>query len=285
MNEIGTTIINGKEVAAGIRARVGEDVTRFVARSGRVPTLATVLIGADPASEIYVNNKHRACEEAGIRSVHHGLPADTPQFGVLELVNTLGEDDSVDGILVQMPVPDQIDSDAVIAEIDPAKDVDGLTAVNAGLLARGLDGLVPCTPAGVLELLDHTGIELEGARAVIVGRSELVGRPLISLLLGRNATVTVCHSRTRDLAAVCREADVLITAVGTPGLITADFVKPGATVIDVGINRTAEGLHGDVKFDEVEPIAGAITPVPGGVGPMTIAMLMANTLAAASARG
>lgn len=278
-------IIDGKEVAAGVKARVAEEVARFSARTGRVPTLATVLVGADPASEIYVANKHRACEAVGMRSVHHGLPADTAQFGLIDLVAGMGADDTIDGILVQLPLPEQIDPDAVIAAIDPAKDVDGLTATNAGLLAGGRPGLVPCTPAGVIELLDYSGTVLEGAEAVIVGRSNLVGRPLVSLLLGRNATVTICHSRTRDLEAVCRRADVLIAAAGTPGLIGAGHVKPGATVIDVGINRTADGLRGDVDFEAVMPVAGAITPVPGGVGPMTIAMLLANTLAAAESRG
>ncbi|MCO5316117.1 MAG: bifunctional 5,10-methylenetetrahydrofolate dehydrogenase/5,10-methenyltetrahydrofolate cyclohydrolase [Solirubrobacterales bacterium] len=278
-------IIDGKQVAAEVRARVAQEVAGFSARAGRAPTLATVLVGADPASEIYVANKHRACEAAGMRSVHHGLPAETPQYELIELVAAMGEDDGVDGILVQLPLPDQIDPDAVIAAINPAKDVDGLTATNAGLLATGRPGLVPCTPAGVIELLDHSGTVLEGADAVIVGRSNLVGRPLISLLLARNATVTVCHSRTRDLEATCRRADVLIAAAGTPGLIGAGHVKPGATVIDVGINRTEDGLQGDVDFDAVVPIAGAITPVPGGVGPMTIALLLANTLAAAGARG
>lgn len=278
-------IIDGKKVAADVRARIAEEVARFSARAGRVPTLATVLVGADPASEIYVANKHRACEAAGMRSIHHGLPADTAQYELVDLVAGMGDDDNIDGILVQLPVPDQIDPDVVIAAINPEKDVDGLTATNAGLLAGGRPGLVPCTPAGVIELLDHAGTELEGAEAVIVGRSNLVGRPLVSLLLERNATVTVCHSRTRDLAATCRRADVLVAAVGVPHLIGVDHVKPGATVIDVGINRTEEGLRGDVDFEAVEPIAGAITPVPGGVGPMTIAMLLANTLAAAESRG
>lgn len=278
-------IIDGKQVAADVRNRIGEEVARFSARAGRVPTLATVLVGADPASEIYVANKHRACEAAGMRSVHHGLPADTAQYELVDLVAGMGDDDNIDGILVQLPLPDQIDPDVVVAAINPEKDVDGLTATNAGLLAGGRPGLVPCTPAGVMELLDHAGIELEGAEAVIVGRSNLVGRPLVSLLLERNATVTVCHSRTRDLAATCRRADVLIAAVGVPHLIGVDHVKPGATVIDVGINRTEEGLRGDVDFAAVKPIAGAITPVPGGVGPMTIAMLLANTLAAAESRG
>lgn len=278
-------IIDGKQVAADVRARVAEEVSRFAARAGRVPTLATVLVGSDPGSEIYVANKHRACEAAGMRSVHHGLPAETPQFELIDLVTALGEDDNIDGILVQLPLPEHLDPDAVIEVLNPEKDVDGLTAVNAGLLAGGRPGLVPCTPAGVMELLDHAETDLEGAEAVIVGRSNLVGRPLVSLLLARNATVTICHSRTRDLAATCRRADVLVAAVGVPEMIGADHVKSGATVIDVGINRTDDGLRGDVDFAAVEPVARAITPVPGGVGPMTIAMLLANTLAAAKGRG
>lgn len=277
-------VIDGKAVAAGVRARVAEAVEGFSARTGRVPTLATVLVGEDPASEIYVANKHRACEAAGMRSVHHGLAADIAQLDLVDLVAELGEDDEIDGILVQLPLPDGLDPDEVVSAINPAKDVDGLTATNAGLLASGRPGLVPCTPAGVIELLDHAEVELEGAEAVIVGRSNLVGKPLFNLLLGRNATVTVCHSRTRDLEATCRRADVLIAAVGVPELIGAGHIKPGATVIDVGMNRTEDGLRGDVNYPAVEPIAGAITPVPGGVGPMTIAMLLANTLAAAESR-
>ena len=202
----------------------------------------------------------------------------------MALVSNLGADDGIDGILVQLPVPDHINPDEVVAAIDPAKDVDGLSPVSAGLLAGGNPGMIPCTPAGVIELIDHTGTDLTGADAVIVGRSKLVGRPLISLLLDRNATVTACHSRTRDLAGVCRRADVLIAAVGVPRLIGPEFVKPGAVVIDVGINRTGSGLVGDVDFEPVSKVAGAITPVPGGVGPMTIAMLMSNTLRAARSR-
>lgn len=277
-------IIDGKQVSAEVRARVATEVSGFVAGGGRVPVLATVIVGEDPASEVYVANKHRACEEAGMKSVHHYLPGDTSQEELLGLVNDLGADDSVDGILVQLPVPDHIDPDAVVAAIDPAKDVDGLSPVSAGLLAGGSPGMVPCTPAGVLELIEHAGADLTGAEAVIVGRSKLVGRPLISLLLDRNATVTACHSRTRDLAGVCRRADVLIAAVGVPRLVGAGFVKPGAVVIDVGINRTEDGLVGDVDFEPVSQVAGAITPVPGGVGPMTIAMLMSNTLRAARNR-
>jgi methylenetetrahydrofolate dehydrogenase (NADP+)/methenyltetrahydrofolate cyclohydrolase len=281
---VGATIIDGKAVSAEVRARVRAQVADHVQRYGRPPALATVLVGDDPASEVYVRNKRRACEEAGIRSVHHGLAAATTEVELLELIGSLGDDDGIDGLLVQLPLPDQIDPDAVLAAIDPAKDVDGLTPTNAGLLASGRPGLVPCTPAGVLELLDHTGAELDGAVAVVVGRSKLVGRPLASLLLARNATVTTCHSRTRDLAGICARADVLVAAVGRPRLIGLEAVKPGAVVIDVGMNRVDGTLVGDVDFDAVRSVAGAITPVPGGVGPMTIAMLMVNTLTAAQAR-
>jgi methylenetetrahydrofolate dehydrogenase (NADP+) / methenyltetrahydrofolate cyclohydrolase len=276
--------IDGKAVAAAVRERVQVDVAAYTAATGRVPTLATVLVGDDPASEIYVRNKHRACEEVGMRSVHQGLAGATPANELLELIAALRFDDEVDGILVQLPLPAQIDSDAVVAAIDPGKDVDGLTPVNAGLLAHGTPGLVPCTPAGVLELLRHEGVELEGAEAVVVGRSKLVGVPVARLLLAANATVTVCHSRSRDLAAVCRRADVLVAAAGVPELLGADAVKPGAVVIDVGMNRTEDGLRGDVDFEAVAASAAAITPVPGGVGPMTIAMLLVNTLQAARAR-
>ena len=277
-------IIDGKAVGAAVRARVAKEVEAYEAERGRTPQLVTVIVGDDPASEIYVRNKHRACEEAGMRSAHHGLPAETSENELLELVAELGRDRDVDGILVQLPVPDQIDPDRVVAALDPAKDVDGLTPVNAGLLAHGIAGLVPCTPVGVMELLRSEGVELEGAEAVVVGRSKLVGVPVACLLLQANATVTMCHSRTRDLAGACRRADVLIAAAGSPGLIGADAIKPGAVVIDVGTNRTDEGLRGDVDFDAAVEVASAITPVPGGVGPMTIAMLLVNTLAAARAR-
>ncbi len=276
--------IDGKAVAAAVRERVRQDVTAYIAETGRTPTLATVLVGDDPASEIYVRNKHRACEEVGMRSLHHGLAGATPEHELLELVAALRFDDEVDGILVQLPLPAQIDSDDVVAAIDPGKDVDGLTPVNAGLLAHGMPGLVPCTPAGVMELLDHEGVELEGAEAVVVGRSKLVGVPVARLLLAANATVTVCHSRTRDLAATCARADVLVAAVGVPELLGADAVKPGAVVIDVGMNRTEDGLRGDVDFEAAAAVAAAVTPVPGGVGPMTIAMLLVNTLQAARTR-
>jgi methylenetetrahydrofolate dehydrogenase (NADP+)/methenyltetrahydrofolate cyclohydrolase len=277
-------VIDGKAVGAAVRARVAAEVTTYEAECGRTPMLVTVIVGDDPASEIYVRNKHRACEEVGMRSSHHSLPGDTSENELLELVAELGMDRDVDGILVQLPVPDQIDPDRVVAAIDPAKDVDGLTPLNAGLLAHGMPGLVPCTPAGVMELLRHEGVELEGAEAVVVGRSKLVGVPIARLLLQANATVTMCHSRTRDLAEVCRRGDVLVAAAGSPGLIGADAIKSGAVVIDVGTNRTEDGLRGDIDFEAALEVAGAITPVPGGVGPMTIAMLLVNTLAAARAR-
>ncbi len=277
-------LIDGKAVAAEVRARVASEVAEFAAEHGRAPRLATVIVGDDPASEIYVANKHRACKEAGMGSVHHGLGGETTEAELLELVAALGEDEDVDGILVQLPVPEQIDPDRVVAAIDPGKDVDGLTPVNAGLLAQGMPGLVSCTPAGVMELLRHEGVDLEGAEAVVVGRSRLVGVPVARLLLAANATVTVCHSRTRDLAAVCSRADVLVAAVGVPRLLGADAVKPGAIVIDVGMNRGEDGVCGDVDQEAVAEVAAALTPVPGGVGPMTVAMLLVNTLAAARAR-
>ena len=278
-------VIDGKAVAAQVRDRVAAGVQELAtANDGRTPGLATVLVGEDPASQVYVGNKRKQAAEAGMRSIDEQLLEATPEDELLELIDELNGDDSVDGILVQLPLPEQIDQDAVIERIDPAKDVDGLTAVNAGLLAQGRPGLVPCTPQGVIELLREAGAELEGSEAVIVGRSILVGRPLASLLLGENATVTVCHSRTRDLAGVCRRADVLVAAVGSPRLIGREMVKPGAFVIDVGTNRTDDGLVGDVDFDAVREVAAAITPVPGGVGPMTIAMLLSNTLEAAVRR-
>ena len=277
-------VIDGKAVSAEVRERVRLGVAELVAETGRAPALATAIVGEDPASHVYVRNKHRACEEAGMRSVHHELSAGTTEAELIELVAGLNRDEDVDGILVQLPLPEQIDPDAVVAALDPGKDVDGLTPANAGLLAHGAPGLVPCTPAGVVELLDHEGVELSGAEAVVVGRSKLVGRPLASLLISRSATVTVCHSRTRDLTGACARADVLVAAVGSPRLLGADAVKSGAIVIDVGVNRTDDGLVGDVDFDAVAEKAGAITPVPGGVGPMTIAMLMVNTLTAARAR-
>lgn len=277
-------LIDGKAVASEVRARVASEVADFTAEHGHAPRLATVIVGDDPASEIYVANKHKACKEAGMGSVHHGLGGETTEAELLELVAALGEDEDVDGILVQLPVPEQIDPDRVVAAIDPGKDVDGLTPVNAGLLAQGMPGLLSCTPAGVMELLRHEDVDLEGAEAVVVGRSRLVGVPVARLLLAANATVTVCHSRTRNLAAVCSRADVLVAAVGVPRLIGADAVKPGAVVIDVGMNRGEDGVCGDVDQEAVAEVAAALTPVPGGVGPMTVAMLLVNTLTAARAR-
>jgi methylenetetrahydrofolate dehydrogenase (NADP+)/methenyltetrahydrofolate cyclohydrolase len=276
--------IDGKAVAAAVREWVKVDVAAYTEETGRVPGLATVLVGEDPASEIYIRNKRRACEEVGMRSIHHGLDAATSEEDLLDLVRRLGDDDEVDGILVQLPVPAHLDPDAVVQTLNPEKDVDGLTPVNAGLLAHGTPGLVPCTPAGVMELLAHEGVELEGAEAVVVGRSKLVGVPVARLLLQANATVTICHSRTRDLDATCARADVLVVAVGVPRLLGADAVKPGAVVIDVGMNRLEDGICGDVDYEAAAEVALAITPVPGGVGPMTIAMLLANTLDAARTR-
>ena len=277
-------ILDGKAIAADVRAAVAAEVAEFEREHGGAPGLATVLVGDDPASHVYVGNKIRACEEVGVRSLHHGVGEATTPEELLELVRALNADDAVDGILVQMPLPRQIDQDGVIAALDPAKDVDGLTATSAGLLAQGRPGLVPCTPQGVMELLRVADVAVQGAEAVIVGRSILVGRPLAALLTNASATVTVCHSRTRELAAVCARADILVAAVGSPEMVRGAWVKEGAAVIDVGINRTDDGLVGDVEFVAAAERAAVITPVPGGVGPMTIAMLMSNTLRAAQAR-
>ncbi len=275
-------MIDGKAVAARVRERVAAEAAELGRELGRAPGLATVLVGDDPASAIYVRRKREACGQVGIRSFHHEPEASIAEAELLELVTELNGAEEVDGILVQLPLPEGIDPDAVVTALDPAKDVDGLTPTNAGLLARGQPGLVPCTPRGVMELLAEAGVEPRGTEAVIVGRSTLVGRPLHSLLLGADATVTVCHSRTADLGEVCRRAEILVAAAGSPRLIGAEMVRPGACVIDVGTNRTEDGLVGDVDFDSVREVAGAITPVPGGVGPMTIAMLLANTVQAAA---
>jgi methylenetetrahydrofolate dehydrogenase (NADP+)/methenyltetrahydrofolate cyclohydrolase len=274
-------LIDGKAVAQQVRAEVGEQVDAWVQGGGQQPGLATVLVGDDPASAIYVANKQRACAEVGIEGFAYDLAADTGEDEVADLLAELNADPGVSGILLQLPTPPHIDGTVLTTLIDPLKDVDGLTPVSAGLLAKGLPGLRPCTPAGVLELLRRYDVALEGAEAVVVGRSDLVGRPVAALLLAENATVTMCHSRTRDLGEVCRRADVLIAAVGRAKMIPGDWIKPGATVIDVGINRTEDGLAGDVDFDSAREVAGLITPVPGGVGPMTIAMLVGNTLQAA----
>jgi methylenetetrahydrofolate dehydrogenase (NADP+) / methenyltetrahydrofolate cyclohydrolase len=281
---VAARVIDGKAVAATVRERVKVDVAAYKEETGRTPGLATVLVGEDPASQVYVGMKRRNTEEVGMRSIHHEPEASIREEELLDLVRELNEDDEVDGILVQLPLPVQIEEDAIVAAIDPKKDVDGLTPISAGMLAHGSPGLVPCTPRGVMELLAHEGVELEGAEAVVVGRSKLVGVPVARLLLAANATVTMCHSRTRDLDAVCRRADVLVAAVGVPRLLGAEAVKPGAVVIDVGVNRLDEGLVGDVDYEAAAEVASAITPVPGGVGPMTIAMLLSNTLQAARLR-
>jgi methylenetetrahydrofolate dehydrogenase (NADP+)/methenyltetrahydrofolate cyclohydrolase len=277
------TIIDGKAVAARIREQVAEDVAQLVAERGSPPGLATVLVGEDPPSQIYVAGKHRACAEVGIASIGRELPENVGQEELLAVVSELNADPAVSGIIVQLPLPGHLDGASATSAVDPAKDVDGLTPTNAGLLVQGRDGLVSATPSGVIELLRRYNTPLEGAHAVVVGRSDLVGKPVASLLLAENATVTVCHSRTRDLGQVCLSADVLIAAVGRPGLVTGDMVREGATVIDVGMNRTGDGLVGDVDFEAAAERARAITPVPGGVGPMTIAMLLRNTVKAARA--
>ncbi|WP_336403278.1 bifunctional methylenetetrahydrofolate dehydrogenase/methenyltetrahydrofolate cyclohydrolase FolD [Klenkia sesuvii] len=274
--------MDGAAIARGVREQVAGDVARLVAAGGTAPGLATVLVGEDPASEVYVRNKRRSCAAAGMVDLHRHLPGDVTQADAAALVDELAADPAVSGILLQLPLPDHLDPGELLARIPVGKDVDGLTVGNAGLLAQGLPGLRPCTPAGVLEILDHHEVPLAGAEAVVVGRSVLVGRPVAQLLLERNATVTICHSRTRHLAEVCRRADVLVVAAGIPGLIGPEAVRPGAVVVDVGIHRGPQGLHGDVRFDAVQDVARLLTPVPGGVGPMTIAMLLANTVTAAA---
>lgn len=282
------TIIDGKRVAAEVRAEVATEVAAFVAEHGRPPGLATILVGEDAASAVYVGAKQRACAEAGIRGFDHRLEADASRDEVVALIERLNADPDVSGILCQLPVPAPLDGVELTNLIAPEKDVDGLTVASAGRLALGLPGLVPCTPAGVLRLLQVAGTELSGAEAVVIGRSNLFGKPMAQLLLGANATVTIAHSRTADLEAVCARADVLVAAVGRPEMVRGSWIKPGATVIDVGINRRdpaptdgSSSLVGDVHFAEAAEIAGAITPVPGGVGPMTIAQLLANTVQAA----
>ena len=279
-------LIDGKAFAEGLRGRVGDLAAAFESAAGRKAGLAVVLVGADPASEVYVRSKGKQTVAAGMASFEHKLAADTPEAEVLALVETLNADPAVDGILVQLPLPAHIDERKVIAAINPDKDVDGFHVVNAGRLAVGLPGFVPCTPLGCLMLLKDRLGDLSGLDAVVIGRSNIVGKPMAQLLLAESCTVTVAHSRTRDLAEAVRRADIVVAAVGRPEMITADMIKPGATVIDVGINRVpgAEGktrLVGDVAFAEVAQVAGAITPVPGGVGPMTIAVLLRNTLVAA----
>ncbi len=275
------TIIDGREISAQVRAEVRTEVEAFAARLGRPPGLATILVGEDPASAIYVANKRKASAEAGIADFHQHLPAEATQDEVAQAIDACNRNPEVSGILLQLPLPAGLDAASLTATISPEKDVDGLTPVSAGRLVQGAPGLRPCTPLGVIELLDRHRVELRGAEAVVVGRSNLVGKPMAFLLLERNATVTMCHSRTRDLAGVCARAEVLIAAVGVAELIGAEHIRPGAAVIDVGMNRTEDGLKGDVDFATVRERAGLLTPVPGGVGPMTIAMLLRNTLSAA----
>ena len=277
--------MDGKGLSAKIRGQLKERVAAFEAEHGYVPGLTVILVGEDPASQIYVRNKERGCNEAGMASDVIRMPAQTTQEELLALIEKLNRDDKVHGILVQLPLPKGIDELSVLRTIDPAKDVDGFHVVNAGKLFIGEKALVACTPKGIMRLLEEYEIDLEGKNAVVVGRSNIVGKPISMLLLQRNATVTICHSRTKNLKDICRGADVLVAAVGRANLITGDMVKPGAVVIDVGMNRLAESkkLVGDVDFESVEPVAGYITPVPGGVGPMTIAMLLENTLEAAKA--
>ncbi len=283
---IETKPIDGKAFAAGLRARIAVQVSELVRDRGVTPGLAVVLVGEDPASQVYVRNKAAQTAEAGMASFEHKLPADTAETDLLALVAQLNADPAVHGILVQLPLPAHMDANKVISALDPAKDVDGFHVVNAGRLAVGLDALVPCTPLGCVMLLKHHLGSLSGLNAVVVGRSNIVGKPAAQLLLREDCTVTIAHSRTRDLPATCREADILIAAVGRPEMVRGDWIKPGATVIDVGINRIAKPdgktrLVGDVAYDEAQGIAGLITPVPGGVGPMTIACLLQNTLTAA----
>ena len=279
-----TELIDGKAVAAAVRARVTTRVDALRDGGGGTPGLATVLVGDDAASRVYVSGKHRACADVGMASFDVVLPADAAQEDLHHRIDELAADDRVHGMIVQLPLPDHLDPLAALDRIPAAKDADGLTTVSQGLLATGRPGLRPATPAGVIELLDAYGVELRGADVVVVGRSILVGRPVAALLLERDASVTVCHSKTRDLAAVTRAADVVIAAVGRPRMLGRDHVGPGAVVIDVGINRTDAGLVGDVDADAVSGVARLLTPVPGGVGPMTIAMLLQNTVTAAEQR-
>lgn len=275
------TIIDGKAIAAAVRADVAAEVTTLKAR-GITPGLAVIIVGDDPASRVYVNNKKKACAEAGIYSEEFALPADTTQDELLALIASLNGRSDINGILCQLPLPTHIDDKAVIAAVSPMKDVDAFHAANVGHILIGDYTFLPCTPAGVMELLHRSGVEVAGKTCVVVGRSNIVGKPMAMLLLHENGTVTICHSRTQNLREVCRRADILVAAVGRPKFITADMVKPGAAVIDVGMDRDENGkLCGDVDFGPVAEIAGHITPVPGGVGPMTIAMLLKNTLMAA----
>ncbi len=277
-------LIDGNALSAKIRARLAERA-RALTNAGAQPCLAVILVGENPASAVYVRNKVKACESAGMRSLRFGYAADVPPAAVFDRIAELNRDASVHGILVQLPLPPQFDAEAVLESISPEKDVDGFHAVNTGRLVQGRPGFVPCTPLGVMEMLKSEEVTLRGAEAVIVGRSNIVGKPMAMLLMQADATVTVCHSKTRDLAGHCRRADILVAAIGRPQFVTGEMVKPGAVVIDVGINRLPDGkLCGDVDFDAAREVASLITPVPGGVGPMTITMLLANTIESAARR-
>jgi methylenetetrahydrofolate dehydrogenase (NADP+)/methenyltetrahydrofolate cyclohydrolase len=279
-----TVVVDGLALSQEIRADLAREVEKRVASGQRPPCLAVVLVGDDPASASYIKGKRRACDRVGMRSVERDLPASASQDDVIACVRALGEDDGVDGILVQLPLPRQVRANAVAAALDPAKDVDGVTPTNAGLLLAGEDGLFPCTPLGVLEILDRHEVPLDGADAVVIGRSLIVGKPVSLLLQRRNATVTMCHSRTRDLPGVCRRADVLVAATGVPRMVKPDWIRPGAAVIDVGVSVENGVIVGDVDFEGAQGIASLITPHRRGVGPMTITMLLRNTLAAWRAR-
>lgn len=274
-------IINGKEVSKATREKVKGMVAEFVETSNRQPCLAVIIVGTDPASQTYVRNKILGCAEVGMKSLSYELPENSTNEDVAKIISDLAEDNNVDGILVQLPLPKHLDERYLLSLIPDSKDVDGFSPNNLGLLAMNVPRTISCTPFGVMELIASTGVEIAGKRAVVIGRSNTVGKPMAMLLLNANATVTVCHSKTQNLAEVCREADILVAAIGRPRFVTADMVKSGAIVIDVGINRVDGKLVGDVDFENVEPIAGYITPVPGGVGPMTISMLLYNTLMAA----
>ena len=273
-------IINGKQIAKEIRAEVKEEVDSFAAQGRRPPSLAVVMVGRDPASQIYVTNKRKACHKIGINSVEHMLDDTITEKKLLSVIDKLNKDDTIDGILVQLPLPGKLHEKNILEHLDPGKDVDGFHPINIGRLTVDSPGLRPCTPAGIIELLKRSQIEITGCKAVILGRSNIVGKPVATMLLHESATVTICHSKTRDLKEICKRADIIIAAIGKPKFVTKEMVKEGAIVIDVGINRTDDGLCGDVDFEQVSKIASHISPVPGGVGPMTIAMLMYNTLKA-----
>ncbi len=273
-------IIDGKLVSGVIRKSISEQSAQILERDGQKPGLAVIIVGENPASQVYVRNKVRACAECGFTSFHYELSADTQEEQLIDLINDLNNNDEVNGILVQLPLPKHLDEQKILSKIDPKKDVDGFSAEQMGRLTLGLPALTACTPTGVIELLKYYNLEISGKKAVVIGRSNIVGKPMALLLLQNNATVTIAHSRTKNLAEVAKDADILVVAIGRPNFVTADMVKEGAIVIDVGINKTENGLKGDVDFDNVSKIASAITPVPGGVGPMTITMLMKNTLTA-----